>query len=314
MKLEDLQLFIDVANYKSMTAAANKSYLAPQNVSKSIAKLENDLNTTLFIRTRHGCYLTENGTRLYNTACSIMNQYNDCLDSIRQSEPLKQNELTGTINILTSPHLMHLISSFCRNFQKDFPAIKINLIEQSTLYIYKDIIDSNEYDIICSSYEYDFLMQKNADKGRSHAAYLLKKEPLRLFFNKDNPQFTNLSLITNKMLSQLPLALYRTSDSKKTIFSDALEKLAITPNYIFTSNNINLCFDYILNGSAAYLDTTLMFNSTFHPLLLSEISSLPLQEKITICHVLFLRRDIRLPKHVRLFLENFQQHFSLTEL
>lgn len=314
MKIEDLQLFIDVANYKSMTAAANKSYLAPQNVSKSIAKLESDIGTPLFIRTCHGCYLTENGTRLYNTAVSILKQYNECLSSISTNDPPKQNELTGTINILASPHLIHLISSFCLNFQKDFPAIKINLIEQSTLYINQATMNSNEYDIVCSSYEYNFLMYKNASGTRPHAAFLLKKEPLRLFFNKDNPQFTNLSTISSKLLSTLPLALYRTSDSKKTIFSDALDNLGITPNYIFTSNNVNLCLDYILNGSATYLDTTLMFNSTFHPLLLSEISSLPLQEKITICHVLFLRRDINHPKHIKLFLENFQKFFALTEL
>ena len=313
MRLDDLQLFVDVANFKSMTKAANNLYLAPQNVSKAIAKIESDLNTELFKRTRHGCYLTENGAKLYNTAINILEQWASFQISIAGSNN-SSNSLHGTINILSSSHLIHLLASFCQDFQKSFPAIKINLIEQSTVYVYKDIINSNKYDIICSSYEYNYLMQKNSDGAREHAAYLLKKEPLRLFFGKKSTSFANVSTISNKMLSSIPLVLYRSIESNKTIFSDALSQRNITPNYIFSSNNVNLLLDYILNRNVAYLDTTLMFNSTFHPLFLSEVNSLPLQEKITICHVLFLRRDINMPKHIALFIEQFNKQFNLVEL
>lgn len=73
MKLEDLDLFLNVANYKSMTTAANILYLAPQNVSKIISKMETELDTTLFTRTRQGCYLTESGTALYSVASEMLN-------------------------------------------------------------------------------------------------------------------------------------------------------------------------------------------------------------------------------------------------
>jgi len=310
MKLEDLDLFLNVANYKSMTTAANILYLAPQNVSKIISKMETELDTTLFTRTRQGCYLTESGTALYSVASEMLKQWN----YFQQAIPNKKNNttLTGSIRILASNQLIHLVAAFAKEFQNDYPNIKIDLIEQPTLYIHGDVINSNNFDIICSSYERSFLMKKNEDGNRRQRVYILKEEPLRLFFNKKNSDLTNLSLVSNNQLNDVPLVLYRTFDSNKTIFSDALEQAGIHPNYIFSSNNISLCQQYVIDGTAAYIDTNLMFNSTFHPLYIPEIVSLPLQEKITICHALFLNRN--LPPHVELFLQYFRNHFDLYEI
>lgn len=312
MKLENLQIFLAVANYKSMTAAANSFFLAPQNVSKIIAKMEEELGTVLFVRTRQGCYLTNTGRDLYNTSTEILQNWSKFQNSL--SRTAVEESLTGRINILTSNLLSHLIFSFVKQFQNAYPRVTINLEEQDTLYISGEIINSNTYDAIFSSYEEEWLYNKNASSSRSHHIFLLNKEPLRLFFSKNNSFFIDKTIISNTILNEIPLVLVHPKGTDKTIFSDALTKRGIHPKYIFSSNNIEFCQNYILNDTASYLDTTLMFNSTFHPLFLPEIASLPLQEKINICHVVFLRETTDLPDIVKLFIDQFKLHYNLTEI
>ena len=180
------------------------------------------------------------------------------------------------------------------------------------LYINHETLNNGKFQIICSSYEQAFLEEKNKS-ARSHAAYLLKTEPLRLFFSKNYPFLSNTSVITNKMLASLPLTLYCDFESQNAIFSDSLEMRGIQPHYKFISNNMNLCYDYVLKGEAACLSTALMFNSTFHPLHLSEVTSLPLQEKIIICHVLFIKKS-QITKPVELFLHYFKKQFLMQEI
>ena len=61
MRLEQLEFFVETAKNHSMRSAADKLHASPQNVSKAIKQLEDELAFTLFIRSRQGLYLTPLG-------------------------------------------------------------------------------------------------------------------------------------------------------------------------------------------------------------------------------------------------------------
>ena len=56
--------FYDVAKYGSITKAAENSYISQSAISKSIKKLESELNVQLFYRETNGVILTDKGKEL----------------------------------------------------------------------------------------------------------------------------------------------------------------------------------------------------------------------------------------------------------
>ena len=59
------RIFYCVAKEKSITKASKKLFISQPAISKSIKKIESDLNTVLFIRNLNGVSLTEQGKVLY---------------------------------------------------------------------------------------------------------------------------------------------------------------------------------------------------------------------------------------------------------
>ncbi|MCI7557559.1 MAG: LysR family transcriptional regulator, partial [Lachnospiraceae bacterium] len=58
-------IFYQVAVSKNITAAARELYISQPAISKAISKLEQSLNTTLFIRNSRGVTLTLEGEILF---------------------------------------------------------------------------------------------------------------------------------------------------------------------------------------------------------------------------------------------------------
>lgn len=64
MNLNLYKVFYDVAQYGSFSKTAEFTYTTQSSISKSIKKLEEQLDSQLFYRNSHGVELTENGKEL----------------------------------------------------------------------------------------------------------------------------------------------------------------------------------------------------------------------------------------------------------
>lgn len=288
MRLEDLEVFIEVANQKSMSLAGNKLYISPQAISATITRLETELHVRLFDRTRQGIYLNENGKKVYNYAQIAINEY-DNLQNNLHNEDQNIKCVSGEIRILSSMNLAFLISMLSKVLQKEHPKIKITLLEQTDLCLTNYDFDERDFDLICTSYEKGFLLTKTGRAHPNHDAYILKEENLRLFMKESDPLIKKKALSLNA-LKKLPLICYCTYDSDSQIYTQILRNKGIKLNHIFASNNINLCLDYLENNVAYCLATSLLFNTLFKPIQTS-IFSIPLKEKITIVHALFVKQN-----------------------
>ena len=58
-------IFVTVARCKNISGAARALYISQPAISKAISRLEQNLNTTLFLRSSRGVKLTEAGEILY---------------------------------------------------------------------------------------------------------------------------------------------------------------------------------------------------------------------------------------------------------
>jgi len=306
MRLEELEIFLEVANQKSMSIAGNNLNMSPQNISVTIARLEAELEVSLFSRTRQGIFLKESGKKLYSFSKKVIEEFSTLKTDLEGQNKNAGSCVSGEIRILSSINLAFLIATLTETLQKRYPNIKILLLEQTDLCLTKRNFEDN-HDIICTSYEKNFL-SGYIGSPRPDDAYVLKEENLRLFFKKDDPLIKRKA-ISLRALKKLPLIAYCTSDSNSQIYSQLLNHKGIKLNHIFSSNNINLCVDYLENNRAYYLGTTLLFNTLFKPIQ-TGVTSIPLKDKISIIHVLFVRKNTS--STVKLLIDMIRNYFGHT--
>lgn len=127
MDAKELQYFCTVYEEKSLNRASGKLFITSQGLSRVIAKLENELNAKLFVRTQKGVVPTECAAFLYKSAQTILHQFNEMENGVRQlaqkSTHLRVACATGVFNALS----FDMILSFMQNN----PAIQMEWIECS---------------------------------------------------------------------------------------------------------------------------------------------------------------------------------------
>src|SRR5690606_7421919 len=99
MNIIQLQYLVDVSELGSFTEAAKKNYMTVPTISMSISQLEEELGTSLFVRSRKGVTPTIEGKMVIKHAVSILHE----IESMKQSIMLNQNKNAGNIIIATTP-------------------------------------------------------------------------------------------------------------------------------------------------------------------------------------------------------------------
>ena len=121
-----LKSFIAVAEEKSFSSAAKNLFISQQTLSKQVAKLEEDLGTTLFIRSRP-LGLTPDGGRLLPIAKEILMLKQQFEESSSKSFSGAHYIHLGIEHTIARPILPRVLPEFLR----DHPDTYIKLKEDS---------------------------------------------------------------------------------------------------------------------------------------------------------------------------------------
>ena len=73
ISLDLLKIFKTVAYHKSISKAAKELCVTQPSITKSIKKLESQLNVTLFVREKKGVVLTDKGKAIYRYIVDSIN-------------------------------------------------------------------------------------------------------------------------------------------------------------------------------------------------------------------------------------------------
>ncbi|MED4227764.1 LysR family transcriptional regulator [Neobacillus cucumis] len=126
MELKDLQYFMEIVKYGSFTKAAASTYLSQPTLSKSIKKLESELNVELFERSTRKLMLTDAGEIVYKQALTILGATNELTLLINDL----MNLPTGKIKIGIPPLIGTLFfPTIAKNFGMLHSAVSLELIE-----------------------------------------------------------------------------------------------------------------------------------------------------------------------------------------
>ena len=138
MTLRNFQIFVEVCNQGSMSAAAHKLFISQSAVSQIIKEMESHYRTTLFHRVSHRLELTEAGKKLYSHALKMV-QYNSLIEA-----SMNDSSKTATLRIgSVSAEIMLDIFS---EYKKEHPEIACSLIH-STRQQLDMLLNSSQLDV-----------------------------------------------------------------------------------------------------------------------------------------------------------------------
>lgn len=135
---DDLLTFVTVIDSGSISAAAEQRGLTPSAVSRTLTRLEQNLQTTLLNRTTRRMHLTEEGRFLLEHARAIVAQ----MQAMQETLATRRQSPAGRLRVnAASPFMLHAIVPHIGVFRRNYPHIElqlnthelnIDLLEQST--------------------------------------------------------------------------------------------------------------------------------------------------------------------------------------
>lgn len=149
MDILQLKYFEKTAALESMTMAAAELGISQSNLSKTIAKLEEETGTKLFDRVGKRIHLSEQGIIFLNSAKRILAEYYNCTNQIRYYS----NTYTGTISIaLMGPTLHPTILRSVVDYSEKYKSVNFifNTLNEGKL----SPRDLEDYDFIVCRNEY----------------------------------------------------------------------------------------------------------------------------------------------------------------
>ena len=147
MEIHQLRYFVAVAEEGSFSRAAAKVRVAQPSLSQQIRKLEAEVGQPLFDRLPRSVVLTEAGRCFIEYARQILASIGDarrCVDSLR-------NETAGGLAVGAIPTIApYILPELVVKFQSDYPAVKLEIVEDVTEGITRRI-ESGELDVALAS-------------------------------------------------------------------------------------------------------------------------------------------------------------------
>ena len=122
MELLQLRYFCVVAKHQNMTKAAAELMISQPALSKTIASLEKELGTPLFVRRNRSIFLNRAGEILYQKIDQSINLIDDTVSELRELS----NEPFGNVRLLVLSASSYM-PGFYIAFHQRYPFIKLQL-------------------------------------------------------------------------------------------------------------------------------------------------------------------------------------------
>ena len=122
--LDELQTFATVVDMGSITAAAEQLDQTVSAASRTLARLEEKLKTTLLRRTTRRLELTEEGRAFLQNARAIIEQ----VESAEEQMVARRDKPSGRLRIdAATPFMLHAIVPLVRGYRDRYPHVELEL-------------------------------------------------------------------------------------------------------------------------------------------------------------------------------------------
>jgi DNA-binding transcriptional LysR family regulator len=293
VNFELLNVFYNVAKIGNITKAANYLYVSQPAVTKSIKKLEDTLDITLFSRSRTGVTLTYEGKILFDY---IEPHIKALINSGNKLTSIKDlNEGSITIGAGTAITRMVLLPAITK-FNEKYPNINIKIIHSISSNLIRDL-QYGILDLILLNLPYSTSKNLLIRPCKTvHDCFVAHPK-----YKKDDNSKINISDLNN-----YPLILQQKISNTRRFLDDMLFKHNIILNPKFELSSITLVKDFVKSGlGIGYLPNELVKDE----LKSGELVKMPVSLKIPSRNIGIITDKENMPNHatqefIKIILEN----------
>ncbi len=244
MDTKQIEYILKIAEENNITKAAEKLFITQSALNQQLLKLEKELGTPLFHRSRSNWRLTDAGKIYIEGAKEALHikqiTYNRIYDVT--------NARKGSLKIgLTPGRGLKLFTEIYPKLHSDFPNLEVCPIEMRVK-AQQEAISNGHIDI-------GFMTL--AEKSRTNDEYIVlgqeqlmlilpSSHPISIKYKSDNKNIPTLSI---KELESEPFVLMDKNSTLRELSDEIFKKADIIPNILFETNNTA--------GIAAMVESTL---------------------------------------------------------
>ena len=144
MQISNLEVFLLVAEMKSLSKAAKLLHLSQPAVSNKIHMIEEQLDITLFDRSPYGVTLTDAGQTFYQYAKDILHVYRKMMENLHKTEQGNQRIVIGAESVIGN----YFIPCKIAHFKENFPMIDIKIVTTDRANLLEQL-EKGEVDLAC---------------------------------------------------------------------------------------------------------------------------------------------------------------------
>jgi len=214
------RIFYTVANHKNITKASEELNISQPAISKSIKNLEEQLGGQLFVRTKRGVILTEEGKEFYNYIKQAIEYISNAENKFTELINLE----TGCIKIGISTTLTkEFLLPYLEEFHRLYPKIDIQIITNMSSELFPKLRNGLIDIIILNLNEKNYGQDINITKCKKITDCFVANKTFKDLINKE---------ISIKELNKYPLIL----QSKGSNTREFLDNFAKENNTILKPN------------------------------------------------------------------------------
>jgi DNA-binding transcriptional LysR family regulator len=245
MELRDIKSFIEVANHRSFTKAAEHSYLSQPSLSKAVKKLEEELHVKLFDRSTRRLLMTDAGRIVYRQGQQVLASLNELPTLLEELIDVAAGEIKvgipPLIGTLFFPHI-------ARTFHEQYPNVKLKLFEHGAKLI-EQLVEESQIDV--------GLIVLPVDKSVFNI-YPFINDEFVLYINHTHPLAKRASVNLSELKDE-KFIIFTKDFALHDYFINACKEAGFTPSISYESSQ----WDLILELVASKLGITLLPKSIF---------------------------------------------------
>ena len=120
------QVFMAVVEQESFQKAAQALKLTPSAISHAVSAMEEELGSMLFVRSRHGVYLTNYGKELFPYIKNVLNSDEYLQQAVAQFNGMQKG--LGRLGTFNSA-CVEWLPSLLKDFERKYPKVRLDIYQ-----------------------------------------------------------------------------------------------------------------------------------------------------------------------------------------
>lgn len=236
MEILQIRYFMAVMEYHNFTKAARASFTSQSNISKQMFQMEEELETTLFLRTNSGVEVTPAAEFLFQGTKRILPELDSLLDQTKELGRNKKNSILR-LGLCDSMDLEQIIPNFSQEFRKENPETQL----QIETYAFADLLKKLAIRQLDCAFYFSVL---KADIPEIQRIPVSRSLPM-LYYSDKHPLARKGELKIEDFSEETFVRC-----TNKLEFVDQYSVLPFSPKMIIEANSVNAAFSYIDTGEA----------------------------------------------------------------